>query len=80
VAARGRGLLVGLPFFGPIAPKVIADLRGQGILVGQAGKNVLRIAPPLVIGEADLLGAVPTIAKAIAAAKTASPATPTPPQ
>jgi acetylornithine/N-succinyldiaminopimelate aminotransferase len=65
VAARGRGLLVGLPFFGPIAPAVVGDLRERGILVGQAGKNVLRIAPPLTISEDDLLGAVPTIARAI---------------
>ena len=69
VAARGRGLLVGLPFFGPIAPDVVAALREAGILVGQAGKNVLRIAPPLVISEDDLLGAVPAIAKAVHAAQ-----------
>ncbi|MEA3165282.1 MAG: acetylornithine/N-succinyldiaminopimelate aminotransferase, partial [Thermoplasmata archaeon] len=65
VAARGRGLLVGLPFFGPIAPAVVADLREKGMLVGQAGKNVVRIAPPLTISEDDLLGAVPTLAKAV---------------
>jgi acetylornithine aminotransferase len=65
VAARGRGLLVGLPFFGPIAPAVVADLREKGILVGQAGKNVVRIAPPLTISEDDLFGAVPTLAKAV---------------
>jgi acetylornithine/N-succinyldiaminopimelate aminotransferase len=69
VAARGRGLLVGLPFFGPIAPDVVAALRADGILVGQAGKNVLRIAPPLVISEDHLLGAVPAIAKAVHAAQ-----------
>ncbi|MHB1261412.1 MAG: aspartate aminotransferase family protein [Thermoplasmatota archaeon] len=69
VAARGRGLLVGLPFFGPIAAEVVASLREHGILVGQAGKNVLRIAPPLVISEGDLLGAVPAIAKAVHAAQ-----------
>ena len=69
VAARGRGLLNGLPFFGPIAPDVVAALREGGILVGQAGKNVLRIAPPLVISEDELLGAVPAIAKAVHAAQ-----------
>ena len=69
VAARGRGLLVGLPFFGPIAPAVVSDLRENGILAGQAGKNVLRIAPPLNISEDDLLGAVPALAKAVHAAQ-----------
>jgi acetylornithine/N-succinyldiaminopimelate aminotransferase len=77
VAARGRGLLVGLPFFGPIAPAVVSDLRERGILVGQAGKNVLRIAPPLTIHEDELLSAVPTIAQAVHAAQ-GKPAPPPP--
>lgn len=76
VAARGRGLLVGLPFFGPIAPAVVADLRDNGILAGQAGKNVLRLAPPLTISEEDLLGAVSTIAKSVHAAQGKAPAAP----
>ncbi len=69
VPARGRGLLIGLPFDSPKAPEVVAALRGKGILVGQAGKSVLRLAPPLNIKEDDLLGAVPTLVQAIAEAK-----------
>lgn len=65
VAARGRGLLIGVPLTSPKAPDLVTALRGKGILVGQAGKTVLRIAPALNIPEEELLGAVPTIVEAI---------------
>jgi acetylornithine/N-succinyldiaminopimelate aminotransferase len=68
VAARGRGLLVGIPLPGPFAPDLIKVLRGKGYLVGQAGKGVLRVAPPLVISEQELLGAVPALVSAYTAA------------
>jgi acetylornithine aminotransferase len=67
VASRGRGLLLGLPLSGPTAPDTVKAMREAGYLVGQAGKSVVRIAPPLVIPEADLLGAVPHLAKAVVA-------------
>ena len=77
VSTRGRGLLVGIPLPGPFAPDLVKALRGKGILVGQAGKGVLRIAPPLVIQEPELLGAVPALAAACqAAAKRPVPAKP----
>ena len=66
--ARGRGLLVGVPLPGPFAPDLIKVLRGKGYLVGQAGKGVLRMAPPLVISEEELLGAVPALVQAYTAA------------
>lgn len=59
--ARGRGLLLGIPLGGPHAPAIVTALRMKGLLVGQAGKSVLRVAPPLTIKEDDLLGAVPAI-------------------
>jgi acetylornithine/succinyldiaminopimelate/putrescine aminotransferase len=42
-------------------------MREAGYLVGQAGRSVVRIAPPLVISETDLLGAVPNLARALQA-------------
>jgi acetylornithine aminotransferase len=77
IGARGRGLLVGVPLSSPNAPKAVEALRGKGILVGQAGKSVLRIAPPLIVFEDDLLGAVPAIVEAAAAAQ-AKPVAPPP--
>ena len=74
LTARGRGLLIGIPLDGPKAPDLVTALRGKGILVGQAGKSVLRVAPALNISEADLLGAVPALVEAIATAKPAATA------
>ena len=70
VQSRGRGLLLGLPLAGPTAQDAVKAMREAGYLVGQAGKSVLRIAPPLVVPEADLLGAVPVLAKALQVAPT----------
>ncbi|MEA3190409.1 MAG: acetylornithine/N-succinyldiaminopimelate aminotransferase [Thermoplasmata archaeon] len=72
--ARGRGLLLGVPLPGPQAPDVVKAMREAGYLVGQAGKTVVRIAPPLTISEKQLVGAVPHLAKAVQALPAASPA------
>ncbi len=65
VTWRGRGLLVGLPLVRPDAGKAVADLQAAGYLAGVAGPSVVRLAPPLIIDEDDLLGAVPTLAKVL---------------
>jgi acetylornithine aminotransferase len=70
--ARGRGLLLGVPLPSPSAPEVVATLRAQGYLVGQAGKSVVRLAPPLIIDERDFLAAAPLIANAAKAAAAAA--------
>jgi acetylornithine/N-succinyldiaminopimelate aminotransferase len=72
--SRGLGLLLGIPLGAPRAPEVVTAMRAAGYLVGQAGKAVVRVAPPLVVEESDLLGAVPLLAKTIlpAPAKEAS--------
>ena len=50
---RGRGLMWGVELTGPAAP-FVAAARERHLLVLSAGPNVLRILPPLVIGDADL--------------------------
>ena len=71
--SRGRGMLLGIPLDGPRAPDAVKAMRAAGYLVGQAGKSVVRVAPPLNIPEADLLGAVPHLAKACAAVPAPAP-------
>jgi predicted acetylornithine/succinylornithine family transaminase len=61
---RGRGLLVGLDLGPPVADAV-ARCRERGLLVLTAGDNVLRLAPPLTVDEADLAVAVDTIERAL---------------
>jgi len=54
---RGRGLMVGAELVGELAGKAgeIADIaRAQGVLILQAGPNVLRFLPPLTITQKEL--------------------------
>ncbi len=65
---RGKGLLRGLKF--RMAPKAVQNTaREHGLLVGTAGENVLRMAPPLVITDADVREAVERLDAAITAAR-----------
>ena len=53
----GKGLLTGLKL--KALPKPVQnDCRDRGLLVGVAGNNVLRLAPPLVIEDTDVREAV----------------------
>lgn len=66
--ARGLGLLLGVPLAKPVAGEVTKAALAEGLLIGQAGKAVTRLAPPLVIDAGALEGAVPRVAGSIEAA------------
>lgn len=57
---RGRGLLIGIELRGKVAP-ILRELQARGVLALPAGATVLRLLPPLVIGDDDLWQAVETI-------------------
>jgi acetylornithine/N-succinyldiaminopimelate aminotransferase len=63
---RGEGLLVGLRCIAPVAD-VLAALRDQGLLAAGAGENVLRLLPPLIVGEAEIDAAVTRLDAALSA-------------
>jgi acetylornithine/N-succinyldiaminopimelate aminotransferase len=66
VEVRGKGLLRGLKL--TMDPKPIqGDLRERKVLVGVAGDNVLRLAPPLIIDEAQISQAIDAIDASLAA-------------
>lgn len=65
-AIRGRGLLVGVQLAADPSP-LIAAARAQGLVVGPAGGNTLRLAPPLVISDAEIDELVARLARARAA-------------
>jgi acetylornithine/N-succinyldiaminopimelate aminotransferase len=68
VDVRGKGLLRGLKL--KIDPKdVQAKLRARKVLVGVAGDNVLRLAPPLIINEAQIGQAIDALDLALADSK-----------
>lgn len=65
---RGTGLMLGLECV-MVNGDVVAALREQGLLTVPAGDNVVRILPPLVIGDAEIdegLGMIETAATALA--------------
>ncbi len=68
-APRGLGLLAALPVREPLrASDVAAALRAQRVLVGTAGGNALRFAPPLIISDNQLregAAALRTVLKAL---------------
>ncbi len=62
----GKGLLTGLRL--KAAPKAVQmGCRDRRLLVGVAGDNVLRLAPPLVITDSDVREAVAIIDESLAA-------------
>jgi len=66
VDTRGKGLLRGIKL--TVNPKDIqAKLRARKVLVGVAGDNVLRIAPPLTIKEEELSQLIDAIDAVLAA-------------
>jgi predicted acetylornithine/succinylornithine family transaminase len=63
--ARGRGLLQGLVLEGEAGPVVIRA-RDRGLLVSSAGGNVVRFAPPLIVGRAEIDEALAILDEALA--------------
>lgn len=63
---RGRGLIWGIECKVPVAP-VVAAAAEEGLLVLNAGPNVLRLLPPLIVEKEHLDQALATLDKAFAA-------------
>ncbi len=60
VEIRGRGLMVGVEMDIDVSP-IVNQGYERGLLLVNAGPNVLRFVPPLVITEAEIKHAVSTI-------------------
>jgi acetylornithine/N-succinyldiaminopimelate aminotransferase len=67
---RGRGLLRGVVLTAPVAKPVEAAARDAGFLINAPAPNVLRLAPPLIITEAQIdefLTALPAVLEKVSA-------------
>jgi acetylornithine/N-succinyldiaminopimelate aminotransferase len=62
---RGEGLLIGMRAVGPSA-ELVEALRAERLLTVGAGDNVVRLLPPLIIGEDEIDTAVAMIDRACA--------------
>jgi acetylornithine/N-succinyldiaminopimelate aminotransferase len=60
---RGEGLMLGLKLRTPNTDFVV-EARAAGLLVVAAGDNVVRLLPPLIIGEADVSEAIARLDRA----------------
>jgi acetylornithine/N-succinyldiaminopimelate aminotransferase len=63
---RGSGLMWGLALWGPHAPLLVEELHGLGLLTVPAGKDALRLLPPLTVTEAEIDEAAALIDEATA--------------
>lgn len=64
---RGMGLLIGVPVQAPYSASAIADAaREQGLLIGTASGNTIRLAPPLIISHESVLKALVLLEAAVA--------------
>jgi predicted acetylornithine/succinylornithine family transaminase len=51
---RGLGLLQAIEFTQPVAKDLVKSMLARGILSNATSDHVLRMAPPLIVGEGDL--------------------------
>jgi acetylornithine aminotransferase len=51
---RGRGLLIGVALTEPVATAVAAEAMRAGLIVNAANDSTIRMAPPLIIDDADI--------------------------
>jgi acetylornithine/N-succinyldiaminopimelate aminotransferase len=60
---RSEGLLIGLRMVPPVS-EMVDELRAEKMLAPAAGDNVVRLLPPLIIGEDEISEAVARIDRA----------------
>jgi len=70
---RGRGMLIGVLVRGVKAGDVVTTARDRGLLVNAIGDDVIRLAPALVLTDAEADEAVRILGGAIAAAPASAP-------
>ena len=71
VEVRGAGLLIGVEFEHPVESIIRAALE-RGLVVINAGENILRICPPLTIGYKEIEAGLDILSECIAAIEQAA--------
>jgi acetylornithine aminotransferase len=64
---RGRGLLIGVGLDAPIANQVVANAQAGGLIINAANETSIRLAPPLIIGDAEITEFTTKFTKALEA-------------
>ena len=68
---RGEGLLIGVALAHPVAGAVVAAAQQHGLIVNAANDRTIRLAPALIIGDAEIAEFVELFASALATASEA---------
>lgn len=63
---RGSGLLLGVELSQPVAPAVVAAALAAGLIVNAPDAQTVRLAPPLIVGEAEIAVFAERFGKALA--------------
>jgi acetylornithine aminotransferase len=64
---RGTGLLIGVGLTGPVGPAVNAAALERGLIINAPNESSLRIAPPLIVSDAEIDEFVSILAQSLAA-------------
>jgi len=64
---EGRGLLIGVVLTVPVAKEVVTAAQERGLIVNAASDGRIRLAPPLIIGDAEVAEFTEKFAAALAA-------------
>jgi acetylornithine aminotransferase len=64
---EGRGLLIGVVLTEPVAKDVVAAAQTRGLIVNAATDGRIRLAPPLIIGTAEIAEFIEKFAAALEA-------------
>jgi acetylornithine/N-succinyldiaminopimelate aminotransferase len=64
---EGRGLLIGVVLSSPVAARIVAAAQERGLIVNAAAPDRVRLAPPLIIGDAEIAEFATKFAAALAA-------------
>ncbi len=65
---RGAGLLVGVGLGSPLAQRVANEALAHGLIVNAANDTSIRLAPPLIIGDAEITEFIQKFSTALEAA------------
>jgi acetylornithine aminotransferase len=66
---RGRGLLIGVGLTKPVGPAVVKAAMDAGLIVNTPNDTSIRLAPPLIIGDAEVAEFTTKFTTALEAAK-----------
>jgi len=64
---QGRGLLLGIGLAEPVAQRVATEALSRGLIVNAATDSRIRLAPPLIIGDAEIAEFITTFTAALGA-------------